>query len=59
MAQTRQAIEKWFSAYFKGVENDAFPVKKLAFKIFVFVLCKIHHFCKKILKNMVIIFIDV
>ena len=46
MAQTRQDIEKRFFASFKGIKNEAFPVKNLAFKIFIFILFKIHHFCK-------------
>ena len=35
MAQTRQNIEKRFSASLKGVQNEALPVKNLAFKIFI------------------------
>ena len=46
VAQTRQDIEKWFSASFKGIKNEVFPVKNLAFKIFIFIRCKIRHFCQ-------------
>ena len=46
VAQTRQDIEKLFSASLKGVENKVFPVKKsAAFKIFIYILCKIRHVC--------------
>ena len=47
MAQTRQDIEKRFSASLKGVENEVIPVKNLALKIFIFILCKIGQFCQK------------
>ena len=57
--QTRQDIEKRFSASFKGIKNGAFPVKNLAFKIFIFILCKIHHFCQNFKKSCFILFIDV
>ena len=46
VAQTRQDIEKRFSAYFKGIKNEAFPVKNLAFKNFIFILCKFTIFAK-------------
>ena len=46
-------LKKWFSAYFKGIKNEAFPVKNLAFKIFIFILCEIRHFAK-ISKNHVL-----
>ena len=59
MAQTRQDIEKRFSVSFKGIKNEAFPVKNLAFKIFIFILCKIHHFCQNFKKSCFILFIDV
>ena len=39
--QTRY-IEKRVSASLKGVKNEAFHVKNLAFKFFIFILCKIH-----------------
>ena len=42
--ETRQDIEKRFSVSLKGVENQAFPVKNLALRIFIFNLC---HFQKK------------
>ena len=41
VAQTRQDIEKRFSASLKGVKNEAFPVKNLEFKIFVCILSQI------------------
>ena len=44
MAKTRQDIEKDFLSLFKGVDNQAFPVKNLALRIFIFNLC---HFQKK------------
>ena len=44
VARTRQDIEKRVSASFKGVENEAFPDKNLAFKISILILCKIRHF---------------
>ena len=59
VAQTRQAIEKRVSSSFKGVKNKAFPLKNLAFKIFVFILFKIYHFAKKIKKSCLIAFIVV
>ena len=59
MAQTRQDIEIRFSASFKGIKNEAFPVKNLAFKIFIFILFKIHHFCQNFKKSCFILFIDV
>ena len=63
MAQPRQDIEEQFSASLKGVENEAFPVKNLAFKIFVFIFRQIRHFLKKIscflFVFVFIIFIDV
>ena len=58
----RQDIEKKkkrFSASSKGVENEAFVVKSLAFKIFIFILCKIRNFCQMFRKSCFIIFIDV
>ena len=33
-------LKKLFSASLKGVENEAFPVKNLAFKIFIFILIR-------------------
>ena len=45
-SQTR-FLKKRVSASFTGVENEAFPIKDLAFKVFVFILCKIRHFCPK------------
>ena len=49
VAQTRQAIEKQFSASLNGVKNKAFPVKNLAFKFFI--LSKIRHFCHFLKQN--------
>ena len=43
VAQTRQVIEKQFSASVKEVENEPFPVKNFAFSICI--LCQIRHFC--------------
>ena len=59
VAQTTQDIEKRFSASFKGIKNEAFPVKNLAFEIFIFILCKIRHFCQNFKKSCFILFIDV
>ena len=42
---------------FKGIKNEVFPVKNLAFKIFIFILCKIHHFCQNFKKSCFILFI--
>ena len=46
-------------ATFKGIEDEAFPVKNLALKIFIFILFKIHHFCQNFKKSCFILFIDV
>ena len=46
MAQTRQDIEKRFSAYFKGIKNEAFLVINLAFKIFISSFAKFAIFAK-------------
>ena len=35
MVEIRQDFEKWFSVSRKGVKNEAFPIKILAFKIFI------------------------
>ena len=59
VAQTRQDIEKRLSASFKGMENEAFQVKHLAFEIFIFILCKIHHFSQNFKKSCFILVIDV
>ena len=59
MAETRQDFEKRFSASRKGVENEAFPIKILAFKIFIFTVFKKHNFCQILKKSCFIIFIDV
>ena len=56
VAHTRQDIKKQFSASFKGIKNELFPVKYLAFKIFIFILCKICHFCQNF-KNHVLSFL--
>ena len=39
-------FEKWFSVSRKGVKNEAFTIKILAFKIFIFIVFKNHHFCQ-------------
>ena len=57
MAQTRQDIEKRFSASFKGIKNEAFPVKNLAYKIFIFHPLKISPFLPKFQKNNILSFL--
>ena len=57
MAQTRQDIEKWISGSLKGVQNEAFLVKNLEFKISIFIL-KFAKFAMYA-KSCFIIFIDV
>ena len=52
-------IENRVSASLKRVENEAVTLKYLAFKIFIFILCKIRHFCQIFKKSCVIIFIDI
>ena len=59
VAQTRQDIEKRFSASFRVIKNEAFPVKHLALKIFISILCKVHHFCQNFKKLCFILLIDV
>ena len=56
VAQTRQDIEKWSPASFKGIKNEAFPVKHLAFKIFFSSFAKFAFFVK-ISKNHVLSFL--
>ena len=46
MAEIRQDFEKWFSVSKKGIKNEAFPIKMLAFKIFIFIVFQNHHFAK-------------
>ena len=58
VAHTRQDIEKRFSASLKGVKHEAFPVKNLEFKIFVFILSQICNYCQIFKKSCFIIFID-
>ena len=57
VAQTRKDIERRVSASFKGIRNEAFPVKILAFKIFIFILCTIRHFCQNFKNSCFILFI--
>ena len=57
VAQTRQYIEKRLSASFKGIKNEAFPVKNLEFKILILILCNIHLFWPKFQKNHVLSFL--
>ena len=58
MAQTRQDIDKGFSASLKGVKNEAFPVKILAFKIFSFIIGKIRYFYQIFKTNQVLSFLS-
>ena len=44
---------------FKGSQNKVFPIKKLAFEIFIFILSQICNFCQNFKKSCFIIFIDV
>ena len=37
MAEIRQDFEKWFSVSRKGIQKEAFPIKILGFKIFIFI----------------------
>ena len=46
MAEIRQDCEKRFSVSRKGVKNEAFPIKILAFKIFIFTVFQNHNFCQ-------------
>ena len=48
VVQTRQDIEKRFSASYKGAENKAFSIKNLVFKMFVLSFEKFAIFAKKI-----------
>ena len=57
MAEIRQNFEEWFSVSRKGVKNEAFPIKILAFKIFIFIVFQNIPFLKK--KSCFINFIDV
>ena len=50
--EIRQDFEKWFSVSRKGVKNEVFPIKILAFKIFIFSVFQNHHFCKILKKIM-------
>ena len=58
VAQTRQDIEKRFSASLKGVKNEAFLVENLELKIFICILSQFYNFCKMFTKPYFIIFID-
>ena len=57
MAEIRQDVEKWFSVSRKGAKNEAFPIKILAFKIFIFIVFKNHRFCQILKKNHVLSFL--
>ena len=46
MAKIRQNFEKLFSDSRKGVKNEAFAIKKLEFKIFIFYVFQIIIFAK-------------
>ena len=59
MAEIRQDFEKWVLVSRKGVKNEAFPIKVLAFKIFIFIVFQNHLFCQIFKKSGFIIFIDV
>ena len=56
---TSQDIEKRFSASFQGVENQTFPIKNLALKIYILSFAKLAIFAKRNKKSCFIIFIDV
>ena len=58
MAQTRQYIEKQFSASLKKVKNKALPVKKFTFKSFDFYLLPISPFCQIVKISCFFIFIN-
>ena len=46
MAEIRQYFEKWFSVSRKGVKIEAFPIKILAFEIFIFITFQNQNFCQ-------------
>ena len=46
MAEIRQDFEKCFSVSWKGVKNEAFPIKILAFKILIFIAFQFTIFVK-------------
>ena len=46
MAEIRQIFEKWFSVSRKRVKMKNFPIKILAFKIFIFIVFQNHLFAK-------------
>ena len=54
-----QDIETRVSVPLKGVKIKMFPVKILAFKIYIFILSKICNDCQIFKKSYFIIFIDV
>ena len=56
MVEIGQDFEKWFSVSRKGVKNEAFPIKILAFKIFIFIVFQITIFAK-FSKNHVLLFL--
>ena len=49
--------EKKDSDSWKGVKNEAFPIKILDFKIFIFVVYQNHHFCQIFKTSCFIIFL--
>ena len=55
MVEIRQDFEKRVSVSRKGVKNETFPIKILAFEIFIFIVFQNHHFCQ-IFKNHVLTF---
>ena len=59
MAEIRQDYEKCFSVSRKGIKKEAFPIKILGFKIFIFIVFQNHHFCQIFKKSCFINFIDV
>ena len=59
VAQTREDIEKRFSVAFKGIKNETFPVKNLAFKFSFSSFAKFAIFAKNFKKSCFILFIDV
>ena len=59
MDEIRQYFEERFSVYRKGVKNEAFTIKILVFKIFIFIVFQNHYICQIFKKSCFIIFIDV
>ena len=60
MAEIRQDFEKkGFRSLGRESKNEAYPIKILAFKIFIFTVFQNHNFCQIFKKSYFIIFIDV